>query len=72
MNIEHIILTNRMFFCFWCFLAGKLRHKPGAKKLIHLEEQTKYILKLKSISKYNREDVGGFYLKFEFQCQKFT
>ena len=36
MNIEHIIiLTNHMFFCFWnCyFLAGKLRHKPGAKKI---------------------------------------
>jgi hypothetical protein len=57
---------------------------------IHLEEQTKDILKLKSVSKYNHQerseatdvwgggggggggDVGGFYVKFEFQCQKFT
>jgi hypothetical protein len=34
MNIEHIILTNRMFFGFGIyFLAGKLRHKLGAKKI---------------------------------------
>ena len=35
MNIEHIILTNRMFFVFGIanFLAGKLCHKLGVKKL---------------------------------------
>jgi hypothetical protein len=32
MNIEHITLTNRMFFWNCYFLAGKLCHKPGAKK----------------------------------------
>ena len=32
-NIEHIILTNRMlFFSELLLLAGKLLHKPGAKK----------------------------------------
>jgi hypothetical protein len=35
MNIEHVILKNRMFFVFRIatFLAGKRRHKLGAKKL---------------------------------------
>ena len=34
-DIEHIILTNRMVFVFRIatFLAGKWRHKLGAKKL---------------------------------------
>jgi hypothetical protein len=34
-NIEHVILTNRMFFVFRIatFLAGKWRHKLAAKKL---------------------------------------
>ena len=32
-NIEHIILTNRMlFFSELLLLTGKLLHKPGAKK----------------------------------------
>ena len=35
MNIQHIILQIVCFFYFWnCyFLAGKIRHKPGTKKL---------------------------------------
>jgi hypothetical protein len=45
---------------------------------IHLEEQTNDVLKLKSVSIYNHQgrseasdvwggDVGGFYVKFDFQ-----
>jgi hypothetical protein len=32
MNIEHMVLTNRLFMEL-LLLAGKLRHKLGGKKL---------------------------------------
>ena len=48
---------------------------------IHLEEQTNDVLKLKSVSIYNHQgrseasdvwgDVGGFYVKFDFDVKNF-
>jgi hypothetical protein len=55
-----------------------MKNKQYVISCIHLEEQTKDILKLRSVSIYNHlergeasdiwGDVGGFYVKFEFQC----
>jgi hypothetical protein len=78
------------FFCFWdCyFLAGKLLHKPGAKKLkisyrwfhVSIEKSRLRIswnwkrfrnTTIRDVAKHLKfgwGDVGGFYVKFEFQC----
>jgi hypothetical protein len=63
MNREHIILTNRMFFVLELLLFGgeitsqiwhqKIKNMLLVISCIHLEEQTKGILNLKSVSKYN-------------------
>jgi hypothetical protein len=67
------------------FLAGKLRHKPGAKKIKKATGDFMYLFRraerkseigfeiqpsrdMAKHLKLGGGHVGGFYLKFEFQC----